>query len=367
LCLSRWSNSMRSGFGRYAVELRSLRGITQTEFAAKVGMSLSRISNIEYQRASVSDDVIGAYIAALNCNGSEALELRKRASFSNRVKRGAEDGAQHPPLSALLDQFGDRISPTALAEIQKVLERETGEKISVLAFSSNQRVKKRTASKRKQTRPTLLPKRFVEICLLAFEVRSYICNEMSKVDIGRALEVISTRSDNFDYRVTERLPSFAEGAFALIVGEADGHTVVVEEKRFVSALNGVHFTRHAIGHEIGHHYLHSDLLASDSFAILAVQELAKNSCDMIGSDQQIQQVVDSIVEVEAELFATMLLVPWTAFIKGTSVSYLASDYGEQIDEVKRYALFFKNGAVIDAFKSALWALGQRRHVIFSLN
>lgn len=88
---------------------------------------------------------------------------------------------------------------------------------------------------------------------------------------------------------------------------------------------------------------------------------------MIGTQKQVEQVVDTIEEAEAELFATMFLVPWTAYLKGTALTYLASDYGEQLNEVKRYAPHFRNPAVIDAFKFALWERGTRLHPVFSLN
>lgn len=358
---------MRSTFGRFAMELRAKRGVSQTEFSSNIGLSLSRISNIEFQRASVSDDVIGAYISALNCSGAEALELRKRAIFSNNVKRGKKIGVKYPPLLAMFEQFSDLISPKAASEVQRILERETGENVEVLAFASNQgRVTART-SQRATARPNLLPSRLVQICLMAYEKRLLVCNEMSRLEIDKAVEKLCTFEALLDYRIVEALPSFMDGAFACIIGEADGHTILLEEKRFSSAMNGVYFARHCLAHEIGHHYLHPALLASSEQGFLAPQELAKNACDMINSPKQINQVVNTITEVEAEVFATFFLVPWTAFLKGTAVHHMANDYGEQLEEVKRYAPYFKNPAVIDAFKAALWTRGDRRHTIFSLN
>ena len=358
---------MRSTFGRYAMELRANRGVSQTEFSKSIGLSLSRISNIEFQRASVSDDVIGAYIAALNCNGAESLELRKRAIFANNLKKGKEDGIKYPPLLAMFEQFSDRISPRAASEIQRILERETGENVEILAFASNQGNVAGRTSNRKIIRPSLLPSRFVEICLLAYEKRQKVCTELSRLEIGVGIDKLCATEKLLDYRIVEALPNIMNGAFACILGEADGHTILVEEKRFASAINGVHFARHCISHEIGHHFLHPELLASDGQVFLAPQELAKNSPDMINSSKQINQVVDTLPELEAEVFSTFFLIPWTSFLKGTSNHYLANDYGEQLEEVKRYAAYFKNPAVIDAFKAALWARGDRRHPVFSLN
>lgn len=346
------------------MELRVSRNMNQTQFADATGLSLSRISNIEHQRVSVTDDIVNTYIRALNCNGNEAHELRKRADFSNNMKRGQEVGTKHPPLVALLEQFGDRISSKAAAQIQKILENETGELVSILAFSSNRMRKIRREAARRYTRPSLLPDRFVEICLLAAEIREQVCHERNSFDFETALDKLSIKSGNLDYIVLDQMPSFCEGAFACIIGEKNGHTVTLEKDRFEKALRGVHFARHAVAHELAHHYLHPELLTSNNVAFLPIQRLAQNTCPDIGSERQIEQVVDSVIEAEAELFATMLLVPWTAFIRGTREDYLASDYGEQLGEIQRYAPHFKNRAVIDAFKKALWARGERKHKIF---
>lgn len=185
---------MRSSLGRFAMELRGKRGLSQTAFSEAVGMSLSRISNIEFQRASVSDDVVGAYIAALNCNGEEALELQKRAQFSNNAKRGVQDGVKYPPLLALFEQFSDRISPRAAADIQKILERETGERIEALAFSSNQRTSNTNKSTRTPLRPSLLPSQFAAICLMAYDIRQKVCGEMARVEIGVSIEQLCLAS-----------------------------------------------------------------------------------------------------------------------------------------------------------------------------
>jgi transcriptional regulator with XRE-family HTH domain len=356
---------MRSTFGRYALKLRVSKGMSQKDFAAKVGMSISRVCNIEYQRVTVSDDVVGAYIAALNCNGEEVMELRKRAHFANSVKRGEQDGVKYPPLYAMFEQFSDRISPKAAAEIQRILERETGESIEALAFSSNRRLISKSG--RQFKRPVPSPRRFAEICFLAIDVRNRVCREMEPLDIGRTLEILCAETDNLDYHVVETMPSYMDGAFACIIGEIDGHKILIEEDRFDKAISGVHFARHVVAHEIAHHFLHSDALVSRGVAFLPPQELAKNSVNTAGTDGQICQVVDTIFEAEAEIFATLLLVPWTAFIKGTELHYLAKDYGEQLDEIKRYAPYFKNSAVIDALKYALYSRGERKHPMFSFN
>ncbi len=358
---------MRTGFGRFAMELRSKRGMSLSHFSEQVAMSPQRICNIEFGRAQATDDVVGDYIRALDLKGDEAHELRTRATFSNGLKRSNEDNHKHPPLRALFDVIANQLSPAAAAEIQKILERESGHSVKSLAFASNQMKPNRLRERKLSQRPSLLPKRFAEICLLAEEKRNLVASEMSPVKIGLALEKLVALEKQLDYLVVDGLPSFMDGAFACIVGESEGHVIMIEARRYGSAEKGVHFVCHVIAHELGHHFLHQSLLISENEIYLAPQSLSQNTPEMIGTERQIEQVVDTIVEVEAELFATMFLVPWTAYLKGTGLNYISSDYGEQLDEVKRYAPFFKNPAVIDAFKAALWQRGVRRHPVFSLN
>jgi hypothetical protein len=349
------------------MKLRADRGTSLSRFCERIEMSPQRICNIEFGRAPASDDVVGSYIRILDLKGEEAHELRIRASFSNGLKRGEEDNHSNPPLQAFFDVFSSQLSPRAAAEIQRILERESGLSISSLAFSSNHAPSKVGSARKITPRPSLTPKRFVEICLLAEEKRSLVAHEMSPVKLDVALERLCANDEALDYRVVEKLPSFMAGAFACIVGERGGHVILIEERRFLSALHGVHFACHVLMHELAHHYLHPKLLNSDGEIYLAPQSLSLNTPDMICSERKIEQVVDTIEEAEAELFSTMFLVPWTAYLKGTGLTYLANDYGEQLDEVKRYAPHYKNAAVLDEFKKAMWERGLRRHTVFSLN
>lgn len=355
---------MRSSFGRCATQLRVNKSISQKEFSELSGISLSHVSNLEHSRANLSEEVLNTYIHVLNCTEAEAAELKKKASFSNGVRKSPNPKSPSTPLQVMLAQFGDQLSPDAREAIKRILEKETGEEMNALLFSSNQRDKGQKAPRRGPKRPSLNRSRFVEIALEAESLRQQICGDTRKVDIGQALEKLVLFDQRFDYEICEVLPPNFEGAFAVIVGHADGHTLFVEEARFNSALNGVFFARHVLAHELAHHIVHSHMLNSNKGLWLPPQELAKNSARNIESTKQIEQVVDSVEEVEAETFATFFLVPWTAFLKGTDVKYLASDYGEQPREVERIARLMKIETVIDEFRNALWSKGVRRHIVF---
>jgi len=352
---------MRSGFGKAVQKMRATRGMSQSEFAEMTGWSLSRISNIEYQRSAVSDDVLRVYLRVLKTSGEEAHNLRKLANFSNGVRKEEQQQSEHPGVVTLLRQFGKDLSPKAVAEIQRIIENETGERVSSLTFSSNMRPKGRKA---KAKRVHLQLQRFVEICILASRFRRSFAEETHKLNLEKVLEELAARNDDFDFRVSETLPSLARGAFAVIIGERDGVTLHVEEERFSNATKGVHFCRHVVAHEIGHYVLHRRQLDSNGELAFEPQPLAQNSSQMIGSTGQIEQVVDTLEEAEAECFATLLLVPWEAFLRGTTAKYLASDFGEQQTEVDRYMPYFRQHAVIEELKLQLWNSGETSHPIF---
>ena len=77
---------MRSPFGRFAVELRARKKLSQSEFAEKVEIALARVSNLEHSRTAISDDVLRRYIKVLDCSGDEAHQLRKLAQYSEALR-----------------------------------------------------------------------------------------------------------------------------------------------------------------------------------------------------------------------------------------------------------------------------------------
>ena len=353
---------MRSGFGRFAVELRLDRRISQKDFCELAGLSLSRVSNIEHQRCAVTDEVVGRYAVALNCTQSEEAQLKKLAEFSNSMRENYQQLPDSRPITAMFQQFADQLSPRAKDEIRKIIERETGEKVAELRFSSNQTPHK---ANRRSKRPTLSKGRLVDIALQAEKFRNRLNLGERKLEIGQLLDALTNKDSRFDYAVVEALPSEYLGAFAYITGGANGHLLVMEEGRFASALNGVYFLRHVIAHEIGHHVLHGELLKSESQVVLPPQELSRNACNMINSPRQIEQVIDTIEEAEAECFALFLLVPWFEFYKGTEAKYLAADFGEQPSAVNYFERYMKQPAVKEEFRRQLWTMGLKRHPIFS--
>ncbi|MEJ6392359.1 helix-turn-helix domain-containing protein [Gymnodinialimonas sp. 2305UL16-5] len=357
---------MRSGFGKRALELRLLRGLSQTDFSKRTSYSLQRISNIEHQRSNISDDVVGTYIRVLNASGQEADALRKLARFSNAERRQEGENRVLHPLQAMMAEFGEKISPKSAAKIQEILEQETGERLATLRFASNQAADKKSKSRKSQRSgwSEITPRNMVDICDLSLEFRRQFVADSKKLDVGHLLEQLSHTNSRFDYQVVETMQAQLNGAFACIKGHVDGHTVVLEAERFGSALRGVTFARHVICHEVAHHRLHAGMLESDQEIYALPQSISRNSARMIGTDEQIRQVVDTVEEAEAELFAAGLLVPWVAHLKGTELRYLADDYGEELGTLKRFNHFLMQDSVLDGLRERLWLRGERQHLIF---
>ena len=248
------------------------------------------------------------------------------------------------------------------------MEPEIALEVASLEFSSNRSVSKRGAAKGPRVSaksPILTLGRFVELCLLAEQHRlRFTDTDVRKMSVERLLAFASASDERFDFDVLECLPPYAQGAFACIVGTASGHIVLLEEEGYKMAVRGSSFRRHVICHEYGHHVLHGNLLSSSSEVYLPPQEWSRIKEDSEEATGNICQIVDTPEEIDAECFATMMLVPWTEFLKGTEPKYLAKDFGEQLSEVERYARYFKNPAVVNSFRQVLWERGEKSHPIF---
>lgn len=362
---------MRSSFGRLALEIRVKKGISQSKFATEIGESLSRVSQIEHQRTSISDSVIGKYITALDLNGDEICQLRRFADFSNSRLSAKNKNLKHDSIHALLAQHGDKLSELTIEGIRNLIMRDLDPdlalEVATMEFSSNQSVSKRRSKKLAQKgRPSLTLDQFVDICLLAETHRAKFSDpDIRKLNIERLLCCAAAQDNRFDFDLLDQLPSYASGAFACIVGTTAGHTILLEQQAYMMAVRGSVFRRHVICHEYAHHVLHGEMLSSTSEVYLPPQEWAKIKESVGETTETICQVVDTMEEAEAECFATMMLVPWTEFIKGTELKHLANDFGEQLTEVERYARYFKQTAVLNKFREVLWTRGEKTHPIFS--
>jgi len=355
---------MRSKFGRYAQQLRAKRGLSLKDFSEKTGISMPRICNLEAERTAINEDVLRAYLKALSTSGQEAHDLRQLAQYSDKHRKFSDAGSPVSPTQALLEVLGDKLSPEAVAKINDIIARECSGKAKALFYA---RDVKKVGDKPSHKRPSLSTSRFVDIAILAAHVRRDYVDETHKIDFGLLLERLCADDSGFDYTIVEVMPAFAAGAFACIFATGEDHTLLIEEERFCSMLRGVHFCRHVVAHEIGHHYLHADKLVGAAGSYFAPQELAKNSANKIGSDEKVERRIDTIQEVEAEVFATCFLIPWEAFLKGTTAEYLSRDYGEEREEVERISKLMALQSVRDEFKRQLFLLGERSHPIFHMS
>lgn len=363
---------MRSSFGRFAQDVRVRKGITQSAFAVAIAASLSRVSQLEHQRTSINDAVIGKYIEVLDLDGEEICKLRRFAEFSNSRLSAKNKNLKHDSIHALLAQHEEKLSERTVEGIRNLimqdLDPDLALEVATLEYANTHSASKQGAGrkpKKMPPRPTLMLERFVELCLLAEEHRARFTDpDTRKMNLEHLLASEAVHDEKFDFDVVDVLPSYAKGAWACIVGTAEGHTILLEEEGYKMAVRGNGFRRHVICHEYAHHVLHAKLLASTAETYLPIQEWAKIKEESEEATGTIRQVVDTPEEVDAECFATMLLVPWTEFLKGTEPKYLAKDFGEQQGEVERYAQYFKNRAVLNKFREVLWERGEKNHPIF---
>jgi transcriptional regulator with XRE-family HTH domain len=363
---------MRSSFGRLAQDVRVQKGMTQSAFAEAIGQSLSRVSQLEHQRTNINDVIIGKYIEVLDLGGEEICKLRQFAEFSNSRLSAKNQNLKHDSIHALLAQHGEKLTERTVEGIRKLimqdLDPQLALQVATLESANTHSVSKLDAGgrpKRTHSRALLTLERFVELCLLAEEHRArFTDSDTRKMNLELLLASEAAQNAKFDFDVVNTLPSYAQGAWACIVGTAGGHTILLEEDGYKIAVRGSGFRRHVICHEFAHHVLHQKLLSSKAETYLPIQEWAKIKDEAEEYTGAICQVVDSPEEADAECFATMLMVPWTEFMKGTEPRYLAKDFGEQQGEVERYSRYFKNPAVINRFREILWERGERRHSIF---
>ncbi len=352
---------MRSGFGRRALEMRVERKLSQTQFCERSSLSLSRVSDIEHRRATITDQILEAYALGLNASPTEIQELRKLAEFSNS-KRGRESkDPEASSLAAMLDQFGDKLSPSAKSKITKILESETGEKLSVLTFASSGLRGFRGKNKVVQT-----PQRLAEIALAASDIRQRVGLSSGPLDVVAFLELLVQADNTFDYDVYEKLPTELEGAFACIAGDESGSTIYLEQARLESAARNVRLFRQVMAHEVGHHVLHRHLLKGGRNVAMPPQGAARNSPRDISSESTVRTVIDTLEEAEAEAFGMFLLVPWETFYKGTVEKHIADDFRVEFEAVKLMRTFMRQDGVRNAFCQLLWQRGIKRHFLFEI-
>lgn len=349
---------MRSTFGSLAQALRNRIGISQTEFATKIGESIARVSNLEYQRTHIGAEVLQKYVDALTVNESEAQKLREAAEFSN-TKRGLQaKNVPHADIATLLVEVLPNLSEkgkmrvaAALDEIRKIVEEEKGKHVATLRFSRGTFVASRKSTPTKvKRRPGLELDRFVELCLLAWEIRKRFASDRERINIERFMAQAEAEDGSVCFDIVDQMPSYARGAYAVILGQPDGHRITIEERRFRVGVRGNAFFRHEILHEYAHHVLHADLLETGSECYLPPSDYAFLDLEVNEDDPPpgfyFAPVIDTLVEEEAECFATLMLVPWTELASGKPFFRIAKDYGAVQKNVERFGAYFKQPAVI---------------------
>jgi transcriptional regulator with XRE-family HTH domain len=356
---------MRSSFGQLAASLRQKRRLTQTEFAKLIDESIARVSNLEHYRTNIGDDVINKYLKFLASNAEEGEQLRAHAQHSNLMRKHQTERGSVDRIRALLDQYGKNISEDSARKMLEILETDVGGEVSHLRLKNTKFAKTAKTPARFSRRPVPSTIRYVEIALIAEEIRLKHCDDSERLDVIKFLDAEINENENLDFDILRELPSYAQGAFACITGTANGNVILATENGVLGASRGDSVNRHVLMHEFGHSILHGDFLVSENTSYLPVQELAKtNVLNVKNLESGNGRRIDTLVEAEAELFATMILVPWYRFYAGTDTWLLGKDYGEEKYDVDYHAKLMHVKAVKSEFKRQLWNADKRDHPIF---
>jgi len=354
---------MRSDFGNRAKALRARLGISQTEFAKTLGEQITRISNLEYGRTNIGEDVLARYVSLLCQSEDEAENLRELARFSNTKRTLASKKEPLPSIQALVSLYGDKLSEASKKKIRELIAEDAGQeaKADIKVMNLLKRSAVNENRKKAGRRHLLTAERFADIVLFADEVRRTHFKENEKVQVERLFEAVALEDGSFDYDVVENMPDVAQDSFACVIGDVDGVVVYSRKDLFQRAIFGNPFAGFAHCHEFGHFALHKQFLASEEKAIINLQP--SNSFE---SDSGNFEYLASPEEEEAEVFATFLMVPFH-FLFGKVSAYINSDYAIPDGKTKHCLRFYcRNPAVIDQLKWRLFDRGDSDHPIFGL-
>ena len=384
---------MRSSFGQLAAQRRAEIGISLQEFADRIGVSHARISQLEHSKANISDEVISGYLSALEVSGDSTWELKFKdeASFSNTRYMLKRNSVGDDKLVALLANYARLLSDSAKKEIESIIRREAeGKDISemldlVSSVGPRERVplvirgkERASKSSRKQSRsrtttPEITPDRFAQLVVSSEQIRARHVAVDAPLRADRFLEKEMLLDDRLDVEIVRSMPKFAEGAYAVIVGHTQGSTIFVEQGYYKAcALLRNYFANHVLLHEYAHHFLHSDLLETKSESYLTPHRLSLEleaggfsetslyDREFIGSDANRYIIPDS-TELEAELFATLLAVPWMKVFAYGKEGYdvrtlsrlLARDHRSISALVAKISRYLAIPAVVRSIKSSI--------------
>lgn len=338
--------------------------MSQSAFAELLGESMPRVSNLEYQRTNIGDDILRRYQEILTENKAERDRLAELAKLSNGRRFFVAKDAAHDRLHMVVYTYGNLLSDEAIEKINAIIDDEIGDAIAektgdrpnalrletTMTRSTGQR---KRARKRREKGASVSADSFFSIALLAEEMRSKCCGLSDRLDILRFLEGEELEAKTLCFDIVASMPSFADGAFACIVGDGEINRIIVQS-RFVRLVErGGGYARHVLAHEYGHHLLHSEFLSGGGPSFLPPQELARIDPDLEYSSVGANQIVENSVEAEAECFATLLLVPWQRLLGTTSTRELAWQYKEEDSRIEKHRRYLRIPPVRARFEAEL--------------
>jgi len=377
-----------------AQKKRLERGLSQTEFAQLIGLSVQKVSHLEHQRVSISEAVIEKYVVVLAGDARDAREFRELAQLSNKMRQakgGGEAKGVDPNLNrvvAILSQFGHELPKATIDQILGKLSEDLGNRISpnallgvearetqvagVLAHLDDEDLiirhgQKRTRRKKEKT-PRILLGRFVELVLSSEKFRDRMSVTDGKLDVGLLLDRMMLEHDDFDLDVVGRMPKPLSGKHSSTVFAKSGTTIFLEMDYYKNVQHG-YFERHLCCHEISHYLLHKNKMPKGA-AVIVNPAYCDNESGVSPSGAVIEGAkkidrADTIDEIEADIMAALIMVPWQRYLSASSGNTLADDYRAHPKWVKTVKGYLRQDGVLRELRERLWAQRRNDHPIFA--
>lgn len=385
---------MRSTWGKLAQKKRLERGLSQTEFAHLVGLSVQKVSHLEHQRVSISEAVIEKYVKVLAGDAQDTRELRELAQLSNKMRQAKGGGVAQDADSnlsrivAILSQFGHELPKSTIDHILGKLSEDLGTRIShnallgaearetqvagVLAHLDDEdlivRHDQKPTRRKKAKRPDIQLNRFVELVLLSESFRDRMSLNDGKLDVGLLLDRMMLEYDDFDLDVVGRMPKPLNGKHSSTVFADSGTTVFLEMDYYKNVQTG-YFERHLCCHELSHYLLHKGKMTKGA-AVVVDPIYSDNESEVKASGAVIEGAMkvnrtDTIEEIEADIMAALIMVPWQRYLSASSGKILADDYRAHPQWVRKVKGYLHQEAVLDELRKKLWSEGRNDHPIFA--
>lgn len=274
--------------------------IGRVELSRKLGKSLSYLSQVESGSVNFNEALCQDYIVALGLDQRQTDEFCELVRFLNAKRKAPNSTDAGKRLSAIVAIYGDELDQVDIEIIEEMVAQGLGKQ-------SDYR-KGRNASPSRMT-----PERFLEIFYLAMDQKNRIAKDDELVPVCRLVEKEAAVQPRFKLTFHDKMPERLGDVWACVEHHVEGREAHFLSQNYERAFDGCSFNRHVVAHEFGHY-------------ILEHKGINFLKPTMIGKTRSTGSADDPVEELEADIFATLLLVPWRRMVRGDSANELAKRF-----------------------------------------